>query len=53
MARPEVIKRCFILNSAEHVIVGSFMAIVGIFIFISRENSMLNYVQQERICNCQ
>ena len=25
--------------------------IVGIFIFISRENFMLSYVQQERICN--
>ena len=24
---------------------------VGIFIFISRENIMLSYVQQERICN--
>ena len=26
--------------------------IVGIFIFISRENFMLSYVKQERICNC-
>ena len=44
------------LNSIEHEIFSANKYenanLVGIFIFISRENFMLSYVQQERICNC-
>ena len=53
---PEVIKRFSCssqLSMKFSLLINMKMpTIVGIFIFISRENFIFSYVQQERICNC-
>ena len=53
LIQPRGYKTFFMLNSAEHEIVYAknmkMPTIVGIFIFISRENSMLSYILQEQI----
>ena len=42
-----------IILSPDPEVIELFSAeIVGIFVFISRENFMLSYIKQERIWNC-